>query len=96
MSAALVPLVAVGAVRHGVSGALDASLALALVVHSHIGFDCIFADYLHERKFPILGPTAKWGLRAATVGTLVGLYEFQTSECCNSPKLFCGKRIGLC
>lgn len=50
------------------------------MVHSHIGFDCIIADYLHKRKFPVVGPLATWTLRATTLATLYGLYEFNTSE----------------
>lgn len=74
ISVALVPLFAVGAVKHGSSGILDGSIALTLLVHSHIGFDACLADYLHKRKFPIAGPIGTWGLRAATIGALVGLY----------------------
>lgn len=80
LSVALVPLVGVGMVKHGSSALLDGALALTLVVHSHIGFDCILADYLHKRKFPILGPLSSWGLRALTLTTLYGLYEFNTSK----------------
>lgn len=82
LSVALVPLVAVGMVKHGSSALLDSALALSLVVHSHIGFDCILADYLHKRKFPILGPVGSWTLRALTLTTLYGLYEFNTSKFC--------------
>jgi succinate dehydrogenase (ubiquinone) membrane anchor subunit len=74
LSVALLPLIAAGAVKHGASGVLDGVLALSLVVHSHIGFDCIIADYLHKRKFPVIGPATSWTLRAATVASLVGLY----------------------
>lgn len=35
-------------------------------------------DYLHDRKFPIAGPIARWSLRTLTVATLIGLYEFNT------------------
>ncbi|KIS68264.1 uncharacterized protein UMAG_03845 [Mycosarcoma maydis] len=80
LSVALVPLVAAGFAKHGSSAILDGALALSLVVHSHIGFDCIFADYLHKRKFPIAGPLATWSLRAATLATLYGLYEFNTND----------------
>ncbi|KAJ9474004.1 Mitochondrial inner membrane protein SHH4 [Pseudozyma hubeiensis] len=80
LSVALVPLVAAGFAKHGSSAILDGALALSLVVHSHIGFDCILADYLHKRKFPIAGPLATWGLRAATLATLYGLYEFNTND----------------
>jgi succinate dehydrogenase (ubiquinone) membrane anchor subunit len=37
-------------------------------------------DYLHTRKFPVLGQFAKWGLRATTVGVLVGVYQFNTND----------------
>lgn len=37
-------------------------------------------DYLHVRKFPKLGPAATWGLRAASVSALIGLYEFSTND----------------
>ncbi|SNX85146.1 related to succinate dehydrogenase [ubiquinone] cytochrome b small subunit, mitochondrial precursor [Melanopsichium pennsylvanicum] len=80
LSLALVPLVAVGFAKHGSSAILDGALALTLVVHSHIGFDCILADYLHKRKFPIAGPLSTWTLRAATLATLYGLYEFNTND----------------
>lgn len=59
---------------------LDGVLAISLVIHSHIGFDQCFVDYLHPRKFPVLGPTINWTLRAATVGVLVGVYQFNTQD----------------
>lgn len=74
ISVALVPLFAAGAAKHGVSGIVDASLALTLVLHSHIGFTASLDDYVHKRKFPVLGPLASWTLRAATLATLAGLY----------------------
>ncbi|PWN54371.1 hypothetical protein IE53DRAFT_189665 [Violaceomyces palustris] len=80
VSVALIPMVAVGMVKHGASGLFDGVLALTLLVHSHIGFDCCLQDYLHKRKFPIAGPLASWTLKAATLGTLVGLYEFNTND----------------
>jgi succinate dehydrogenase (ubiquinone) membrane anchor subunit len=43
-------------------------------------FDSIVVDYLHPRKFPVLGQVAKWGLRTATVATLVGIYQFNTND----------------
>ncbi|TKY89977.1 hypothetical protein EX895_001275 [Sporisorium graminicola] len=80
LSVALVPLVAAGFAKHGSSAILDGAIALTLVVHSHIGFDCIIADYLHKRKFPVVGPLATWTLRATTLATLYGLYEFNTND----------------
>jgi succinate dehydrogenase (ubiquinone) membrane anchor subunit len=68
---------------------VDGLLGVSLVMHSHIGvfpqffahaglhvgtqFDTILVDYLHSRKFPVIGPVCKWTLRAATVGVLVGV-----------------------
>lgn len=43
-------------------------------------FDQVVLDYLHTRKFPILGQVAKWGLRGLTAGVLVGVYEFNTND----------------
>jgi len=37
-------------------------------------------DYVHPRKFPKLGPTLTWVLRATTVGVLVGVYQFNTED----------------
>ncbi|CAE6496750.1 unnamed protein product [Rhizoctonia solani] len=59
---------------------LDGLLAVSLVVHSHIGFDSMVVDYLHPRKFPILGPIVKWTLRLLTTGTLIGVYQFNTED----------------
>jgi len=59
---------------------LDGIFAAALVMHSHIGFDQVLVDYVHERKFPILGVVVKWGLRATTLGVLAGCYQFNTED----------------
>ena len=37
-------------------------------------------DYLHPRKFPVLGRALTWVLRATTVGVLVGVYQFNTND----------------
>lgn len=37
-------------------------------------------DYVHKRKFPVLGPILTWTLRSATVGVLVGVYQFNTND----------------
>ena len=49
-------------------------------MHSHIGFDSILIDYLHPRKFALLGPLAKWVLRAVTGLAVWGCYEFNTND----------------
>ncbi|KAG8694964.1 membrane anchor subunit of succinate dehydrogenase, Sdh4 [Ceratobasidium sp. 395] len=81
LSVALVPMtVSAFAVSPTDYPILDGVLAISLVVHSHIGFDSCVVDYLHSRKFPKLGPIAKWGLRLATTGALVGIYQFNTED----------------
>ncbi|KAG8782274.1 membrane anchor subunit of succinate dehydrogenase, Sdh4 [Serendipita sp. 398] len=81
VSAALIPLTAAAAVTSGSQyPILDGILAISLVVHSHIGFDAVVADYLDKRKWPIVGPISKWTLRAATTGVLVGIYQFNTND----------------
>jgi succinate dehydrogenase (ubiquinone) membrane anchor subunit len=44
------------------------------------GFDQILIDYLHPRKFPVIGNIAKWLVRVATGGVLVGVYQFNTND----------------
>ncbi|KAI0034805.1 mitochondrial inner membrane protein [Vararia minispora EC-137] len=81
LSAGLVPLTAAAFVTSGSSyPMLDGILGVTLVMHSHIGFDALLVDYLHPRKFPILGKAFKWTLRATTVGVLVGVYQFNTED----------------
>jgi len=43
-------------------------------------FDSMVVDYLHSRKFPVIGPIMTWTLRTATVGVLVGVYQFNTND----------------
>ncbi|CAK5269892.1 unnamed protein product [Mycena citricolor] len=81
LSAGLIPLTgAAFATSPSVHPVLDGILGVSLVIHSHIGFDSIVVDYLHTRKFPVLGVAAKWALRSATVGVLVGVYQFNTND----------------
>ena len=48
-------------------------------------FDSVLVDYLHKRKFPVIGPLMTWLLRGATVATLVGVYQFNTNDVGASP-----------
>ncbi|KAG6849364.1 hypothetical protein H0H93_009107 [Arthromyces matolae] len=81
LSASLVPLtVAAYATTGSNYPVIDGLLGISLVIHSHIGFDSIVVDYLHKRKFPVIGPLSTWSLRAATVGVLVGVYQFNTND----------------
>ncbi|KAJ7449573.1 mitochondrial inner membrane protein [Mycena latifolia] len=81
LSAALIPLTgAAFATSPSVHPVLDGILGVSLVVHSHIGFDSMLVDYLHPRKYPVLGPVMTWSLRSATVGVLLGVYQFNTND----------------
>jgi len=81
LSASLIPLTISAFVTSGSHyPILDGVLGMSLVVHSHIGFDAVVADYLHTRKFPVWGNIAKWGLRLATATALVGVYQFNTDD----------------
>lgn len=59
---------------------VDGILAVSLIIHSHIGFDSIVVDYLHPRKFPVIGPIATWMLRGLTGLAVWGVYEFNTND----------------
>ncbi|KAI0797715.1 mitochondrial inner membrane protein [Abortiporus biennis] len=81
LSAGLIPLTAAAFVTSGSSfPILDGLLGVSLVMHSHIGFDAVLVDYLHPRKFPVLGPLLTWVLRATTATVLVGVYQFNTND----------------
>lgn len=81
LSAGLVPLTvaafATSATQHPI---LDGLLGVSLVIHSHIGFDSVIVDYLHKRKFPVIGRIVTWTLRTATVAALAGIYQFNTND----------------
>ncbi|KAG1842895.1 mitochondrial inner membrane protein [Suillus subalutaceus] len=81
LAASLVPMTAAAFVTSGSSyPVFDGLLGLSLVMHSHIGFDSMIVDYVHKRKFPVLSPILTWTLRSATVGVLVGVYQFNTND----------------
>ncbi|KDR79801.1 hypothetical protein GALMADRAFT_241884 [Galerina marginata CBS 339.88] len=81
LSASLVPLTAAAFFTTGSNyPVIDGLLGVSLIMHSHIGFDSMVVDYLHPRKFPVIGRVATWALRTATVATLVGVYQFNTND----------------
>jgi hypothetical protein len=43
-------------------------------------FDAILVDYLHKRKFPLLGPLITWTLRVTSLAVGVGVYQFNTND----------------
>jgi len=73
------------AVTTGSSYALvDALLGVSLVMHSYIGFESIRIDYLHPRKFPVIGPITNWTVKFLTGLSVYGVFMFNTND------------IGLC
>ncbi|EIW70232.1 hypothetical protein TREMEDRAFT_43822 [Tremella mesenterica DSM 1558] len=81
LSASLIPVMGAAAVSSGSAyPVLDGILAVSLIIHSHIGFDSCIIDYIHPRKFPILGPICSWALRVGTGLAVWGVYEFNTND----------------
>lgn len=74
ISASLVPICAVAAAKHGMSGVVDGVLSVTLLLHSHIGFENVVTDYVEKRKFPVAGPALNWFIRSFTVASAIGLY----------------------
>ena len=85
MSVALIPLIVTPFVTGTSTPVLDALIGTSVVIHSHIGFDSMITDYIPQRKYPKSYQVFTWGLRAATVVVLVGIYEFQVNEVGMSP-----------
>ena len=55
-------------------------MKLTLTGLSFAQLDALLVDYLHPRKFALLGKVLPWVLRATTVGVLVGVYQFNTND----------------
>ncbi|EIM19460.1 hypothetical protein E3Q22_02717 [Wallemia mellicola] len=79
VSAALVPVIGASFITSS-HPVIDGLICSSLLVHSHIGFDASLTDYLHDRKFPKIGPIARWSVRGLTLGAAIGLYSFQTND----------------
>jgi succinate dehydrogenase (ubiquinone) membrane anchor subunit len=43
-------------------------------------FDTVLVDYVHKRKFPLLGPLLTWTLRLTSFAVGVGVYQFNTND----------------
>lgn len=59
---------------------IDFALGFVVPLHCHIGFGSILIDYLHPRKFPIIGRFSKGILYAATGLSMYGLYRYNTED----------------
>ncbi|KAI0121215.1 CybS-domain-containing protein [Xylariales sp. AK1849] len=80
IAAGLIPLTVAPFAAGSLNPALDASLCALMVVHSHMGFQSIFIDYIPNSRFPTARKLFMWGLNAATVLVGIGLYEFETND----------------
>jgi succinate dehydrogenase (ubiquinone) membrane anchor subunit len=80
LSVALVPLVVTPFVTGSSTPVLDALIGTTVIIHSHIGFDAMITDYIPKRRYPKTYLVFSWGLRAATLVVLIGIYEYQVNE----------------
>ncbi|KAF9922756.1 membrane anchor subunit of succinate dehydrogenase, Sdh4 [Linnemannia zychae] len=80
LTVSMIPLFAASAF-HGAHPITDGLLGVVVPIHAHMGFDAMITDYLHVGKAGKWGNRAAvWALRGATVLTLVGCYQFNTSD----------------
>lgn len=80
LSVALIPLIVTPFVTGTSTPVLDALIGTSVVLHSHIGFDAMITDYIPKRHYPKSRTVFTWGLRAATIVVLIGVYEFEVNE----------------
>ena len=59
---------------------MDAILASGILVHSHMGIQAVFIDYVPNGTYPTLRKIVMWGLNLATALVGLGLYEFETND----------------
>ncbi|PLN78984.1 succinate dehydrogenase cytochrome b small subunit [Aspergillus taichungensis] len=76
----LVPLCIAPFAAGSLNPVMDAVLCSGLILHSHIGFQASIIDYFPTRRVPKTHTACNWLLRAFTLGTAVGLYEFETND----------------
>ena len=75
-STALVPLAALSREGDGAVAAIDAGLAIALPLHSHIALNYVISDYIPK---PARGP-ARWGVLVSSAVSVLGLARLAASE----------------
>ncbi|KAK6582100.1 hypothetical protein PZA11_005797 [Diplocarpon coronariae] len=80
ISVGLVPLTIAPFAAGSLNPAMDAVLCGSILIHSHIGFEACIIDYIPTHRLPKTRKLAWWALRAGTVLTGVGLYEFETND----------------
>ena len=58
----------------------DVALGFVLPIHAHLGIQQVFRDYIHKRKFPIIGRVASGSLFLATALVAIGLFELNLTD----------------
>ncbi|KAJ5167347.1 Succinate dehydrogenase cytochrome b small subunit [Penicillium canariense] len=76
----LIPLSIAPFAAGSLNPVMDAILCSLLVAHSHIGFQAAIIDYFRPQRVPKFNALCNWLLRAFTLTTAVGLYEFETND----------------
>ncbi|KAJ5786723.1 Succinate dehydrogenase cytochrome b small subunit [Penicillium pulvis] len=76
----LIPLSIAPFAAGSLNPVMDAVLCTLLVAHSHIGFEAAIVDYFRPQRVPKTYSLCQWLLRAFTLTTAVGLYEFETND----------------
>ncbi|CAF9918353.1 MAG: hypothetical protein HETSPECPRED_003735 [Heterodermia speciosa] len=80
MAISLVPLTIAPFAAGSLNPIVDAALAGAIVLHSHVGFQSVIIDYIPAKRLPRTRALFWWGLRAATLMVAIGFYEFETND----------------
>jgi len=80
VSVGLIPLTIAPFAAGSLNPIMDAVFCSAILIHSHIGFESCVIDYFPKKRVPKTRMFFWWTLRAATVLTGVGLYEFETND----------------
>ncbi|KAJ5332686.1 hypothetical protein N7541_002494 [Penicillium brevicompactum] len=80
VSVGLVPLTIAPFAAGSLNPVMDAVLCSLIVAHSHIGFQAAIVDYFPPSRVPKFRSLCNWLLRAFTLTTAVGLYEFETND----------------
>ena len=80
LAAGLVPLTVAPFAAGSLNPVMDAILGASILVHSHMGIQAVFVDYVPTNKYPKLRKAVMWSLNVATALVGLGLYEFETND----------------
>ena len=59
---------------------IDFAIGVVLPLHCHLGLGAVITDYLPKHKFPMVYPPARLILWLGTLGTMYGLYQYNTKD----------------